>query len=110
MIKYNKLVRDKIPDNIQKDGKEAIIKILSDEDYKTELRKKANEELTEYLQATTDEESIEELADLLEIIYSLARIHGASIAELEQVREQKAENRGGFENKIFLVGVKDEKN
>lgn len=50
MIKYNKLVRDKIPDNIQKDGKEAIIKILSDEDYKTELRKKANEELTEYLQ------------------------------------------------------------
>lgn len=109
MIEYHKLVRDSIPEIIQKDGKEAITKILSNEDYKAELRKKAHEELAEYMQAPTDKESIEELADLLEIIYSLAPIHGATIQELEKVRKQKAEKRGGFKNRIFLIGVNENK-
>lgn len=40
MIEYHKLVRDYIPEIIQKDGKEAISKVLSDEEYKSELQKK----------------------------------------------------------------------
>lgn len=108
MLEYHKLVRDRIPEIIQKDGKEAITRVLSEEDYKTELRKKAHEELQEYMEATTDKESIEELADLLEIIYSLGAIHGASTDELEKVRRQKAEKRGGFNKKVFLIGVNED--
>lgn len=107
MIEYHKLVRDKIPEIIKNSGKEAVTTILSDEDYKVELRKKANEELTEYLQATSDKESIEELADLLEIIHSLAAVHGSTFDDLEKIREQKAAQRGGFQEKVFLVGVKE---
>lgn len=107
---YNKLVRDKIPDIIKNSGKEAFTKILSDYEYKTELRKKAQEELSEYLEADTDRDSIEELADLLEIIHSLASIHGATYEELEDVRQKKADERGGFNNRIFLTVVSDEEN
>lgn len=105
MIKYHKLVRDKIPEIIETSGKSSITKILSDEEFKVELKKKAQEELKEYLEATTDLESIEELADLLEIIHSLASTHGTTIEEIEKVRDKKAVERGGFNNKIFLIGV-----
>ena len=61
---HNKLVRDKIPQIIKKSGKTPITKILDQEQYITELRKKSEEELQEYLSAKTNEEAIEELADL----------------------------------------------
>lgn len=107
---YNKLVRDHIPEIIMKSGKIANTKILSNEEFIAELRKKAHEELSEYMEASTDKDSIEELADLLEIIHSLAAIHGTTFDELEKVREKKANERGGFDKRIFLIGVNDEEN
>lgn len=108
MITYNKLVRDKIPEIIAESGKKAETKILSNEEFLLELQKKAKEELSEYLNAKTEQESVEELADLLEIIRSLAVLHGASFDDLEEVRRKKAADRGGFEKKIFLIGVENE--
>lgn len=104
---YNKLVRDHIPEIIKKDGKLPTTKILSDEEYKVELQRKAQEELNEYLQAITNKESIEELADLLEVIHALSAVHGYSLVELEEMRRQKAAERGGFKEKILLVEVTD---
>lgn len=104
---YNKLVRDHIPDIIKKDGKLPTTKILSDEEYKVELQKKAQEELNEYLQAASNKESIEELADLLEVIHSLCAVHGYSLEDLEEIRQQKATDRGAFKEKILLVEVTD---
>lgn len=108
MITYNKLVRDKIPEIIAESGKKAETKILSNEEFLLELQKKAKEELSEYLNAKTEQESVEELADLLEIIRSLAVLNGASFDDLEEVRRKKAADRGGFEKKIFLIGVENE--
>lgn len=105
---HNKLVRDKIPQIIKTSGKTPIIKTLNQENYITELRKKSKEELQEYLSAKTNEAAIEELADLLEIIHSLAEIHDSSIDEVEKLRVKKAKTRGGFKNKVFLVEVKDD--
>lgn len=51
------------------------------------------------------EDAIEELADVLEIIHGLADYHGASIEKVEEIRKQKAETRGGFKNRIFLIDV-----
>lgn len=59
------------------------------------------------IHATNDEEAIEELADLLEILHSLAKIHHSTIKEVEEVRKKKEETRGGFTNKTFLVEVED---
>ncbi|XWN52291.1 nucleoside triphosphate pyrophosphohydrolase [Anoxybacillus flavithermus] len=105
---YNKLVRDLIPKIIEEAGKTFTTRTLSDEEYRQELRKKAFEELEEYMNASDDVTAMEELADLLEIIYALAECHGATMEQVEAIRASKAEQRGGFKEKIFLIEVHDE--
>ena len=98
---YNKLVRDKIPEIIERDGKRCIIETLSEKDYIAALDKKIGEELAEYL----SEPCLEELADLTEVIYAATIARGFTLEELEKVRKSKAEQRGGFEKRIFLKSV-----
>jgi predicted house-cleaning noncanonical NTP pyrophosphatase (MazG superfamily) len=105
---YNKLVRDRIPEIIESTGKKFSTRILNNEEYITELKNKSFEELQEYVQTTNNDDAIEELADLLEIIHALAGFHGSSIDKVEEVRKVKAEKRGGFKEKIFLLEVEDE--
>lgn len=105
---YNKLVRDLIPKIIEEAGKTFTTRTLSDEEYRQELRKKAFEELEEYMNASDDVTAVEELADLLEIIHALAECHGATTEQVEAIRASKAEQRGGFKEKIFLIEVHDE--
>jgi len=107
MPTYNKLVRDKIPQIIEKTGKKYTTEILNDQDYIKYLKEKSYEELDEYCAAQSNEEAVEELADLLEIIHALASHHDFSIEEVEKVRLEKAEKRGGFQEKIFLIEVED---
>lgn len=75
MPTYNKLVRDKISHIIRSSGKECRTRILNPEEYKQELRTKLQEELYEYLSAVSDQEALEELADMLEVIRGLAEVH-----------------------------------
>lgn len=103
MPKYNKLVRDRIPEIIENSGKTANTHLLGDEEYIVELDRKLGEEYAEY-QA---DKNIEELADMLEVIYAIAKARGASVEELERVRKEKAEKNGAFEKKIFLEEVDD---
>ncbi|MBE6532774.1 MAG: phosphoribosyl-ATP pyrophosphohydrolase [Ruminococcaceae bacterium] len=103
---YNKLVRDLIPDIIEKSGNECRTRILSDEEYLKMLDAKLDEELLEYHQ----DQSIEELADLLELIQSATIARGYTLEELESVRAEKAKKRGGFEKKIFLIDVTEQIN
>ena len=95
---YNKLVRDKIPEIIEADGKTCKTKILSGEEYIAALETKLNEEVAEY---QTDK-NLEEMADVLQAI-CVARGYG--LDELEAMRAKKAEERGGFSDKIFLEYV-----
>ena len=105
---YNKLVRDAIPEVIGKTGKDFSIRTLEEEEYKTEVKKKLGEELEEYKEAATNEEAVEELADILELLHAAVKIHGSSIEQLEKVRQAKAEKRGCFEKRIFLIEVEDD--
>jgi predicted house-cleaning noncanonical NTP pyrophosphatase (MazG superfamily) len=105
---YNKLVRDRIPEIIESSKKKFSTRILNEEEYYEELKKKSFEELEEYVNTKNDDDAIEELADVLEIIHALAECHGASIDKVEEVRKQKALKRGGFGEKIYLIEVEDE--
>ncbi|MGG1574108.1 nucleoside triphosphate pyrophosphohydrolase [Fictibacillus sp. NRS-1165] len=107
MPTYNKLVRDRIPEIITSTGKSFNTTILETDDYIKELKRKCYEELDEYASAPNDENAIEELSDLLELMHSLAKVHGSDISEIERVRQEKAEKRGGFEKRIFLMDVED---
>ncbi|AGK53636.1 nucleoside triphosphate pyrophosphohydrolase [Bacillus sp. 1NLA3E] len=105
---HNKLVRDRIPEIIKNDGKKFSTRILNNDEYTKELKKKSFEELEEYMNTENTEDAIEELADVLEIIHALAEYHGVSIERVEEARKKKAEKRGGFKEKIFLIEVEDE--
>jgi predicted house-cleaning noncanonical NTP pyrophosphatase (MazG superfamily) len=107
MPTYNKLVRDRIPEIIEAKGKTFSTRILSDVEYLSELKNKSYEELDEYHIAETREEAIEELADIMEIIYAFAKSHNTSLDEIEAIRREKAEKRGGFDKRIFLNEVVD---
>lgn len=101
--RYHKLVRDYIPEIIASDGKTCIWTTLSDEEYLTLLDQKLNEELAEYQQS----KSLEELADLLEVMRAVVKARGWTLEELEQVRAEKANKRGGFDKKILLEEVRE---
>lgn len=64
-------------------------------------------EIQAYIEAADDTSAIEELADLLELIHAATELHGSSIQQLERVRLKKAEERGGFKERIFLIEVTD---
>lgn len=98
---YNKLIRDNIPEIIAASGKTCECEILPEDKYLLMLDAKLDEELAEYHQ----DQNIEELADLLEVIYAAAAARGYSAAELEQIRSEKAAARGGFEKRILLKTV-----
>lgn len=95
---YNKLVRDKITDIIEADGRIAKYRILDNNEYRKELNKKLQEEVKEYL----DDNNIEELADIVEVIYGILNSMNVSINEFERIRMSKQEERGAFEKKIYL--------
>ncbi|RNA66924.1 nucleoside triphosphate pyrophosphohydrolase [Alteribacter keqinensis] len=102
---YNKLVRDRIPEVIAHTGKKAVWETLTDEQYLSCAKEKMKEELGEYLASKNDDEAVEELADLLELIYCLAEQHNSTVDQLEVVRREKAEKRGSFKEKVFLREV-----
>ena len=98
---YNKLVRDKIPEIIKKAGKKCNTKILDDKEYLEFLDQKLNEECTEYQES----KEIEEVVDILEVLQNIAKARGYSWAEVENIRKEKVEKRGSFNDKIFLEDV-----
>ena len=98
---YNKLVRDKIPEIIEKSGKTCTVETLTDEKYIAMLDAKLTEELAEYQKS----KSLEELADLLEVMGAVVKARGYTWDELTTVRKKKREERGGFEKRFLLKEV-----
>ena len=99
---YDKLVRDKIPEVIENNGDVAITRIMSDEEYRRELLWKLQEESNEVVNATSREQLIEELADVLEVLKALAKLEDKSMADIIEVAQQKKLIKGGFDKKVFL--------
>lgn len=107
MIIYNKLVRDRIPQIIEASGKTCKVEILDDTAYEYALRAKLVEELNEVQAAKTDEELIEELADLYEVLNALVVSKGYTEEQFLSIVKKKSDKRGGFRDKIYLVGVRE---
>lgn len=101
IIIYNKLVRDRIPEIIEVSGDTCNIEILSEERYLKMLNTKLDEEFKEYQK----DSAIEELVDIIEVIYAIAVARGYTVEELENIRANKAFDRGSFENRVLLKTV-----
>lgn len=103
-MKYNKLIRDKIPEIIKGDGKVPITHIADDKEYWKKLKEKLKEEVDEFLVGGNEKE-LEELADILEVIFAIYNFKKFDKDELELFRKKKLEQRGGFKKKIILDRV-----
>ena len=101
MKRYNKLVRDKIPEIIAATGQRCKTRVLDREEYLVKLEEKLREELAEYQQS----QSMEELADLLEVMAAVVDAKGCTWQELVEIQEQKRAKRGGFSQRILLESV-----
>lgn len=100
-MKYNKLVRDRIPDIIERNGEVPDFEVLDDEKFYVELVKKLQEEVDEFVESG----ELVELADILEVIIKLVELKGQDMLYLEDIRFEKQNKRGGFDKKIYLKGV-----
>ncbi len=99
---FNKLVRDKIPEKIEKNGEVAVTRTLTQEEYLQELNKKLLEESHEVINAINSAQTIEELADVLEVLESIAELNGYTLDDIIQTAKTKKEKRGGFTKRLFL--------
>lgn len=104
IIKYNKLIRDRIPEIIEASGKKAVVEKVEGKELLDLLNKKLFEELKEY------EESgeVEELADLVEVVQAILDYKDISIEEFNKLREKKNISRGAFKEGLLLIEVVEE--
>ncbi len=106
IYQYHKLVRDKIPQEIETVGKKCSYSILEEEGYQKELDKKLLEEANEFIA----DHSAEEMADLMEVIEAIQKTHHLEKEKVETIRLEKKTKKGGFEEKIYLIEVEEEEN
>ena len=99
MTVFNKLVRDKIPQIIEDSGCTPHIRVLDQEEYTLRLEEKLDEEVQEFHR----DKNAEELADILEVVFALAKSLGCSREEVLKLCDTKHDARGGFEKRIFLI-------
>jgi len=97
-MEFNKLVRDKIPEIIRSDNKEPVTHIAEGQEYEGALVLKLQEEVDEFL----ENPSVEEIADILEVLEAVCVLKGVDLSNLAAVRQKKAEERGGFGKRIIL--------
>ena len=98
---FNKLVRDRIPEICRANGSIPATRILPDDEYLEKLEHKLDEEVAEF-HASRD---VMELADILEVVYALARTQSVSPEQLRALCDEKREARGGFLQKILLIST-----
>ncbi|MCL2148963.1 MAG: nucleoside triphosphate pyrophosphohydrolase [Methanomassiliicoccaceae archaeon] len=99
----NKLVRDRVPGIILEGGEMPSFRILDDGEFLSALNDKLQEEVAEYLESGT----MEELADVLQVLHSLSELLGRGERELEYFRSEKAAERGAFRSQVFLESIDD---
>lgn len=105
-MKYNKLVRDKIPKIIRGDHRECDIEVLEDKVFAKALKEKLIEEAKEFKDAVNNEDIIEELADIYEVIEAFLIHEKIDKRQIDQRRIKKNIRKGAFEDKIKLIEVK----
>ena len=101
--KYNKLVRDKIPEIIKRKGLHPVTRTLNDKEFVETLIDMLCQEVDEFDQ----DRNVEELADILEVVMTLIGAMGVKQSELKAVRDKKIAANGGFKRRIFLEKVED---
>jgi len=103
IIKYNKLIRDKIPEICTAAGAIPKIRTLRLSEFRRELRKKVVEESHELIKAKTKDDIINELADIEELLIWIKKEYKIKDSSIVKYRKEKNRKRGSFKKKLFLI-------
>ena len=101
-----KLVRDKIPDLIRASGRTAEVRQLDERDFLAALLNKLTEEARELRRADSTDAILEEAADVLEVLSSIAALHGYTLDDIVQAGFDKRSKIGGFDKRVWLEHVR----
>lgn len=102
-IYYNKLIRDKIPERIEKSGGDFKIRKLKAKYFEKELIKKVGEEADGLLNVKTKKKLISELADVLDVIQEIKKFKGITNQQIKKARRESNKKKGGFKERLFLI-------
>lgn len=100
-MSLDKLVRDKIPKIINEDGKTPKTHVAEEEELWSKLKDKLQEEVDEFI----EDEAPQELADILEVILAICEYKNIGFSDIEKIRKEKKEKKGGFSKKIILEDI-----
>lgn len=106
-IYYNKLIRDKVPAQMDRAGAAYKIKKLSRKEFEKELIKKAEEEASGLQRARNKKELSQELADVLDVVEEIKRVKRIGTEKIEEMREENARKKGGFRKRTYLFWSED---
>ncbi len=98
ITKYDKLVRDKIPQVLDAKGIKSVTRTVEGEEYFARLVAKLKEEVEEFAKDVNEEE----IADIMEVLNAVISVKGFSRERIEEIRTKKLAERGGFSEKIIL--------
>ena len=101
-IDYDKLIRDRIPEIMDRDGVRYEVDELESDAYREALAAKVVEEAEELRAASAREDVVKELADVLEVLEAVMRVEGIDMGEVRSVQAARREARGGFERRLRL--------
>lgn len=104
-FRFNKLVRDKTPERVIARDFTMDYRILEHEEFVKSLKEKLREESREVQETTNHNELREELADVIEVLHALIKASGFTYQEIEKLRLEKLQERGGFDRRIFGMTV-----
>ncbi len=108
VVSYNKLVRDNVPDIIRKNGEDPVARVLGEDEYKNELKKKLLEEAAEVFGALEEndlKEITKEIGDVQEVLDSITSAFDLDMKEVARVRMERLKKRGGFKGRVYLESV-----
>lgn len=107
---YNKLVRDKLPEIFEKEGKSCVLENIDGEEFAKALMDNFDEEVAlfkESFQQEDDENAVKKIADIVEVLYAVLDLIGVEQSSFEKIRNAEKTKFGGFENRVFLKEVTD---
>jgi len=103
IVKYDKLIRDNIPEIIKEAGWLPTIRILKKSEFLNAIKKKISEEAGELIRAKDKKEIADEIIDIQELLDALASESKLTKAELKKLQNTKRKKRGGFKKRLFLI-------
>ncbi len=103
VIRYNKLIRDRILEIIKADGGKSFSRVLNKKEYLKEIKKKITEEAKELVKAKSKKETVNEIVDIQELIDRIISELGLTKSQIKKQQKIKNKKRGGFKKRLFLI-------